>query len=171
MDTDQIKMIIAEHRAKGKSIRQISKDTGIPRSTVAYHTKNLPTDIQKKIHILKKQEEPEYPERAEEFLKVVETSIFELHAKIEDLHKYLMTIKSDATDFKDKIYWCKEFREQIKLAKDFLHLSSSDFQELPEEELEDMSEEELEREIVFAQKVLNGLNPELAVDLKRREAV
>ena len=171
MDTDQIKMLITEHRAKGKSIRQISKDTGIPRSTVAYHAKNLPTDIQNKIHILKKQEEPEYPEKAEEFLKVVVTSIFELHVKIEELHKYLMDIKGDAADFKDKIYWCKEFREQIKLAKEFLHLPSNDSQELSEEELEDMTDEELEREIVFAQKVLKGLNPELSLDLERREAI
>lgn len=158
LDTEEKKLLIAQERAKGKSITQISKDTGIPRSTVGLHVKNLPSDITEKIYVLQKQEEPEYPEKAEKFLKVVETSIFEIRKKLEELHKYLMGIKKDAIDFKDKIFWCKEYREQIKLAKEFLYFDDADpSEDLNDEELEEMSEEELEREITFAQKVLKGL--------------
>ncbi len=95
-------------KKKGLPLRDIAKKYNLSKGSIEHflNSKYITRDIQKPL-----------TKRAEKTIEVTNSSIFEISGKLEELHKKLIESENDfEKDSINKIFWFKEFREQIKLA-------------------------------------------------------
>ncbi len=104
---------ILKMRSEGISIRGIAEELHISRGQVEHRLRKIKPEFET---ILQKAE----PARVENFIQTIETSIFNTQAKIEEMYRYFEEVKSGVEDTRDKILLLKEFREQVKFAKEFI---------------------------------------------------
>jgi len=104
---------ILKMRSEGISIRGIAEELHISRGQVEHRLRKIKPEFET---ILQKAE----PARVGNFIQTIETSIFNTQAKIEEMYRYFEEVKSGVEDTRDKILLLKEFREQVKFAKEFI---------------------------------------------------
>ncbi|HPZ07730.1 MAG TPA: hypothetical protein PL110_06430 [Candidatus Eremiobacteraeota bacterium] len=116
LDIDEIIKL----KAEGLSIRNIAEKLNVKRGVIEYRLKTLKGRVKEETEKNLQHAELVKVNKINSYLNTVETSIFDIKDKIEEMQEYFYEIKQGTEETRDKIALLREFRELIKFAKDFI---------------------------------------------------